>query len=142
MKLHRLKDAEFRIEDGRAIASLVFEDGDVRAIDFTERARNRPKLKPLLTPENFERGRMVEGGVAVEWPCGIDIDATSLYRNALAMEFRVWRLDHGMSQAEAADALGLTSRTVQTYEAGKREVPRTVLLAMRGYDTSPELRRA
>lgn len=142
MKLHRLRDASLRIEDGRALANLRFETGEQWAIDFTERSRNRPKLKPILDPETFLAGEIAEGGMALEWPCGIDIDATALYRHAQAMQLRQWRRAHGMSQKDAAEALGLTGRTVQTYEAGEREIPRTVILAMRGYDASPELRRA
>eukprot|EP00657_Telonema_sp_P-1_P006347 TRINITY_DN24757_c0_g1_i1.p1 TRINITY_DN24757_c0_g1~~TRINITY_DN24757_c0_g1_i1.p1 ORF type:complete len:113 (-),score=30.56 TRINITY_DN24757_c0_g1_i1:176-514(-) len=64
----------------------------------------------------------------------------SLHRTALAMFFRAWWKGHGMSQTMAASALGLTSRTVQNYEAGEQEIPRTVMLAMRGFDASPDLR--
>lgn len=45
-----------------------------------------------------------------------------------------------MSQTVAASALGLTSRTVQNYEAGEQDIPRTVMLAISGIDASPDLR--
>ena len=48
--------------------------------------------------------------------------------------FRAWRKGLGLSQKEAADALGLKRRIVQYYEKGERdgvrvEVPRSVRLA-------------
>jgi transcriptional regulator with XRE-family HTH domain len=48
--------------------------------------------------------------------------------------FKAWRKSLGMSQKEAADALGLKRRIVQYYEKGVRdgaeiEVPKTVRLA-------------
>jgi transcriptional regulator with XRE-family HTH domain len=51
-----------------------------------------------------------------------------------AQAFRAWRKDLGMSQAEAAERLGLKRRMVQYYERGTRdgrpvEVPRSVRLA-------------
>ncbi|UUX52097.1 helix-turn-helix transcriptional regulator [Nisaea acidiphila] len=141
MLLHRLRDLCLVVEAGTARARLMFENGDHLELDFTERARNRSKLKPLLEPDTFLAGRIVDDGIAVEWPCGIEIDATSLHRSAMAMLFRKWRKRHGMSQVNAAEALGLTGRTVQNYESGEQEIPRTVMLAMRGYDASPELQR-
>lgn len=140
MELHRISSADFRVEAGKAIATFTFDGAEALSIDFTERARNRPKLKPLLDGETFTAGRIVDGGIAVEWPCGIGIDATSLHRTAVAMQFRAWRRKHRMSQDAAAAALGLTGRTVQNYESGEQEVPRTVLLAMRGFDSLPDPR--
>ena len=48
--------------------------------------------------------------------------------------FRAWRKALGLSQKQAADALGLKRRIIQYYEKGERdgdpiEVPRTVRLA-------------
>ena len=48
--------------------------------------------------------------------------------------FKAWRKSLGMSQKEAAAALGLKRRIVQYYEKGVRdgsdiEVPKTVLVA-------------
>ncbi|CAN0507184.1 unnamed protein product [Discosporangium mesarthrocarpum] len=48
--------------------------------------------------------------------------------------FKRWRKDLGLSQKEAADALGLKRRAVQYYEKGERggdpvPIPKTVRLA-------------
>lgn len=51
-----------------------------------------------------------------------------------AKEFKRWRKSHGLSQAEAAEKLGLKTRTVQYYEKGERRgipinIPKAVTLA-------------
>lgn len=50
--------------------------------------------------------------------------------------FRAWRERIGLTQVKAAEAIGVSERTVENYEKGKRsdtdrpvEVPKTVLLA-------------
>lgn len=53
--------------------------------------------------------------------------------------FKEWRRAHGLSQKDAAHALGLKRRVVQYYEKGERdgkdiEIPLTVRLACAGYD--------
>ena len=50
------------------------------------------------------------------------------------LEFKRWRRSLGLSQKDAADALGLKRRVVQYYEKGERDgeavkIPKTVRLA-------------
>lgn len=44
--------------------------------------------------------------------------------------FRAWRKRLGMTQDGAARTLGKTRRTIQRYEDGDLEIPKTVRLAM------------
>lgn len=53
-----------------------------------------------------------------------------------ARQFLEWRLSNGLSLAKAAEALGLARRTVAYYSNGDRPVPKTVLLACKGWDAS------
>jgi len=70
-----------------------------------------------------------------------------------AADFKRWRKSLGLSQKQAADALGLKRRMVQYYEKGERDgekvaVPKAIRLACwalaagvtdyRGPDTKPE----
>jgi len=48
--------------------------------------------------------------------------------------FLRWRWKHGLSLTAAADALGLSRRTIAYYVSGEQEVPRTVLLALKGWE--------
>ena len=44
-------------------------------------------------------------------------------------DFKAWRERLDMTQQEAADAIGVTKRSVQMWEAGDRPIGRTVALA-------------
>ncbi|OYD82513.1 helix-turn-helix transcriptional regulator [Azospirillum brasilense] len=46
-----------------------------------------------------------------------------------ADEFKAWRKGLGLTQQEAGDAIGITKRSVQLYEAGTQPVSRTIALA-------------
>ncbi|NUB29744.1 helix-turn-helix domain-containing protein [Azospirillum brasilense] len=46
-----------------------------------------------------------------------------------ADEFKTWRKGLDLTQQEAADAIGITKRSVQLYEAGTQPVSRTIALA-------------
>jgi len=135
MALVRINDVHFHSDGvGMAVAEFTFDTGEILKVDFAERVRNRPKLKPLLEANEFMAGKIVDDGIAIEWPCGIDMDAQSLYRTAHGMKLRTWRKQHGLNQAEAGEALGISGRSIQLYEAGDQPITKTVLLAMRGYD--------
>ena len=44
-------------------------------------------------------------------------------------KFKAWRLDERMSQADAAEALGISKRSVEDYERGSSEIPHAIALA-------------
>ena len=80
---------------------------------------------------------------SVEWPkAGIDLGAAQLRRWAdeqagEAMPraaFRAWMERHGLTLDRAAEALGLSRRTIAYYLSGEQPVPKTVMLATEGYD--------
>lgn len=100
-------------------------------------------LAPLRDPENFHRIHIADDGWSIEWPeCGIDLGAAQLRRwgdeqagEAMPAEaFRVWVEKHGLTLGRAAEALGLSRRTVAYYLSGEQPVPKTVMLATEGYD--------
>lgn len=77
------------------------------------------------------------------WPDGSEVGADCLWLDTLdaigrsdARRFLEWRLANGLSLAKAADALGLARRTVAYYSNGDRPVPKTVLLACKGWDAT------
>lgn len=98
-------------------------------------------LRPLRDPVFFKRVRVGEGGHSVAWPGELDIGADRLWELSLeqsgrndAAEFLRWRWRHGLSLTDAAEALGLSRRTVAYYANATHVVPRTVLLACKGWE--------
>lgn len=96
------------------------------------------ELPQAPSPTNVEVG---EWGHSLVWPDGTEIGADSLWLDTLdaigrgdARSFLEWRLANGLSLAKAADALGLARRTVAYYSNGNRPVPKTVLLACKGWN--------
>lgn len=89
----------------------------------------------------FQGAHLDEWGHSVEWPDGTAMGADALWRRTLlarghkdAVAFMDWRLSHGLSLSEAAEALGLSRRMVAYYSSGAKAVPKTVLLACRGWE--------
>lgn len=54
----------------------------------------------------------------------------SLADTMAGADLRAWRKDEGLTQVQAADRLGISVRSLITYEARDAEVPRVVALAL------------
>ena len=92
---------------------------------------------------NLAAVQLGDWGHSLIWPDGSEIGADSLWRDTLeaigrgdARTFLEWRLTNGLSLTKAAEALGLARRTVAYYSNGDRSVPKTVLLACKGWDAT------
>ncbi len=79
----------------------------------------------------------------MEWPePDIQIGADTLWLDAQAHNapdentriFAQWRARHGLTLADAADALGMTKCTMSAYGTGARPVPRYIALAVKGWE--------
>ena len=99
----------------------------------------------LAVPELANSGSVEIGewGHSLVWPDGTELGADRLWLDTLdalgrgdARHFIEWRLANGLSLAKAAEALGLARRTVAYYSNGDRPVPKTVLLACKGWDAT------
>ena len=80
-------------------------------------------------------------GHSLVWPSGAEAGADALWLETLSAArrddtraFLEWRLRHGLSLTRAAEALGLSRRMVAYYSNGEKPVPKTVLLACRGWE--------
>lgn len=129
---------------------LTFVGGQVYTLDFQRLFDESPGLARLRDPEVFATAALIEGeGWTVEWPeLGIQIGADTLWLDAQAQSapdentrvFAQWRARHGLSLSQAAQALGMTPRTISAYGTGARPVPRYIALACKGWEA--EHRRA
>jgi Protein of unknown function (DUF2442) len=119
-----------------------WDDGFTATVDLSEIIIKRKNLAPIHNPAEFAKAALSADGWSVEWPCGIDFGAQQLRRWAdeqagetmPSVAFRGWMDRHGLTLDRAADALGLSRRTIAYYLSGEQPVPKTVMLATEGYD--------
>jgi hypothetical protein len=122
--------------------ALEWDDGRVSHVDLATPIASRSNLAPLADAAAFDQAALSADGWSVEWPCGIDFGAQQLRRWAdeqagktmPAADFRGWLDRHDLTLDRAADALGLSRRTIAYYLSGEQPVPKTVMLATEGYD--------
>jgi hypothetical protein len=123
--------------------ALTFDDGEHATIDFESIIETRVVLAPLLDVDAFRKAVVSEDGWSIEWPeSGIDFGAQQLRRWAdeqsgrtmSAEKFREWMQRNRLTLERAADALGLSRRTIAYYLSGEQPVPRTVMLATEGLE--------
>ena len=109
-----------------------------------------PKVRAALgDAAHFASVTLGDWGHSVEWPNGIELGADSLWLEVLtalgrddARQFLEWRLHNSLSLSKAAEALGLSRRTVAYYSNGDRPVPKAILLACKGFDAVQTKRKA
>lgn len=121
--------------------TVAFMNSKTFTVDLRDFVQRFKGLRPLRDPAVFARADVGEDGFSLVWPGDLDVGADQLYEMALeqngrtdAAAFIRWRWRNKLSLSEAADALGLSRRMVAYYESGEQEVPRTVLLALKGWE--------
>ena len=121
--------------------AVSFMKGKTFKVDLHDFVQRLKGLRPLRDPAAFARAGVGEGGFSIVWPGELDIGADRLYEMALeqngrsdAAAFIRWRWRNKLSLSKAAETLGLSRRMVAYYESGEQEVPRTVLLALKGWE--------
>jgi len=123
---------------------LTFIDGSVAIVSLADDFEKFPGLKPLHSPDVFATATLIDDeGWTVEWPSvDIQIGAETLWLDVQAQNapdentrvFAKWRARHGLSLKRAAEAIGMTPRTMSAYGTGTRPVPRYVALACKGWE--------
>lgn len=95
----------------------------------------------LRDPDEFAKAEVGDWGHSLSWPSGAELGADTLWLETLAATgrgdtrlFVEWRLRNGLSLTKAAEALGLSRRMVVYYSNGEKRVPKSILLACRGWE--------
>ncbi|MHC8342799.1 DUF2442 domain-containing protein [Pseudomonas sp. RT6P73] len=123
--------------------ALTFIDGQQLTLDLSRDLHAYPGLQPLLEAGAFESAMSGDDGWSVEWPeQDIQIGADTLYLDALAQNasdentriFIDWRARTGLPLNQAAEALGVSARSITRYSSGREAVPRSLALACLGWD--------
>jgi hypothetical protein len=141
-----------RIEAVKPLRGTMLEvrytGGQVVTLDVSGLAERFAVFAPLKDRAFFRRAKVADFGHTLEWPNGEGLDADRVMEMALeqagrmdTLAFRQWQDRNGLSLTEAAEAIGMTRRTASQYRTGARPVPRTVLLALKGWEAERQARR-
>ena len=116
---------------------LTWSDGTAATLDLNAIIG----VSALRDPKMFARVEVGDWGHSLIWPDDIEIGADTLWLETLSAtghadtrRFLEWRLRHGLSLSKAAEALGLSRRTIAYYSNGERKIPKPILLACRGWE--------
>jgi len=135
--------------------ALTFINGQHLIVDLSDDLTCYPGLRPLQREGAFADAQLGDDGWTVEWPeLDIQLGADTLYLDAQAQAatdentriFIAWRARTGLPLAQAALALGVSTRSITRYSNAREPTPRTLALACLGWDAlqhpSSSLRRA
>jgi hypothetical protein len=121
---------------------VTWRGGAESLIDVGPHLARYTVFAPLRRDDRKFRSVTVgEWGWSAHWSDDMEISSDTLWRLALEQGsawLKAWRADHGMTQTEAAVALGVSPRMWRYYEAGTHLMPRTVRLACVGFDAEAE----
>ncbi len=100
-------------------------------------------LAPLEAPEIFVKAKVIDWGAGVGWPGGLDLGASTLWRMANEQtaftpgDFAAWQKRVGLSNQEAADALGVSLPTIKNLRNGTSAVSNAIAIACRAMESDP-----
>lgn len=123
---------------------IAWRKGGSTVCDLTGLIARSHVLAPLKDAANFAKAKVIDWGAGVGWPNGLDLSAQTLQRIAAeqaafdAASFRAWQVALGLSNQEAADALGLTLGTIKNYRGG-HAIPPAVAVACRAMLNDPHI---
>lgn len=129
---------------------LVFADGWSAEVDLSGWIAETRALQPLADPVLFAQPRLSEWGTGVEWiPDTLDLGADNLRHLAVEQAGGIgherlchWMHACGLTQQQAADAVGISRRMLNYYLSAARPIPKTVWLACVGWQAEQAQHRA
>jgi len=122
---------------------LAFKGNGVRDVNLRGLIARSEYLAPLNDRESFAKAKVIDGGAAVGWPGDVDVSAGLLWRIAEeqsgfgAEDFNAWQRRVGLSNQEAADALGVALSTLKSMKSGETRISNAVAIACRAMEAEP-----
>src|SRR4030095_10296710 len=122
---------------------IAWDHGGESLVDVSGLIATFRVYTPLRhAPDMFRQVHVGEYGTDIVWTDDLDMSADTLWRLAQeqsgatmsATAFHAWRERHHYTLNDAAEALGLSRRTVAYYDHGDKPIPRTVALATLGLE--------
>lgn len=140
-----MRKNSFRLVDVKVLQPLKLEitytDNTIITVDLKPLIQSLKIFASLEGAAEFSTATITDFGFTLEWSCGASLDSDRLFEMALEQSgmisnahFRRWQDANQLSLTQAAEAIGLTRRTISQYRTGKRPVPRTVSLACKGWE--------
>lgn len=133
----------------RSIRSVAALDNSRLRLEWSDGSIAEVEVPRFPDKQAFLSAELGDWGHSVIWPNGFEIGADSLWLDTLTAtgrgdvrQFIEWRLRHGLSLGKAAEALGVSRRSVAYYSNGERKIPRPILLACAGWEVEKGLRKA
>lgn len=126
---------------------LTFADGATLALDLAPVIATHPALQSLADPTVFAQARLdARGGYVIWIDDELELAADNLRHLATEQaggigHERLWQWLHttNLTQAEAADAIGISRRMLGYYLSGARPIPKTVWLACVGWQAQQSM---
>lgn len=125
---------------------LNFADGASYSVNLYPLIKKLSSLSVLMDEQIFATVTLGTGGFALQWQKG-DIELASDNLRAMAVEqsgayshelIWNWMARNNLSLTEAAKAIGISRRMLAYYRSGEREIPKTVALALIGWEVEQE----
>lgn len=122
---------------------LTFADGQEYGVTLDEIIANHPTLAPLVDPKVFATAAIGEWKDTVIWAGDDNLELAADNLRARAVEqagecshelIWNWMAKHELTLDRAAQELGLSRRMLAYYRSGEKPVPKTVALAMKGWE--------
>ena len=122
---------------------LAYADGEQLTVDLADLIARHPTLAPLTDPALFTTAAVGEWGACVVWhnDDALQLAADNLRARAVEQAGGYsheliwnWMARHKLTLEAAAEALGLSRRMLAYYRSGAKPVPRTVALALLGWE--------
>jgi len=122
------------------VLGITWGDGSRARVDLTEPVFRLKRFRPLRNSERFKDVSVSDWGWAIAWGDDLDMSSETLWRLAQEQSraemtpgrFRTWLKARGLTQAAAAELLGISKRAVAYYATGAQPITRTIALAMKG----------
>ncbi|MFY9179100.1 MAG: DUF2442 domain-containing protein [Venatoribacter sp.] len=124
--------------------ALSFADGATFELNLAPLIKQYKSLAALKNADVFAKVALGEGGYSLQWLNGeIELAGDNLRAKAIEQAgghshelVWNWMSRNKLSLTQAADAIGISRRMLAYYRSGEREIPKTVALAMIGWEVA------
>ena len=122
---------------------LKFRGDGWKGVRLAGLIAREPFLASLKAETVFRKAKIIDWGGGVGWPGGLDLGASTLWRMATeqtsftAADFTAWQRRVGLSNQEAADALGVSLPTIKNLRSGASPVSSAIAIACRAMESDP-----